>query len=180
MASCYLFLTRPRRLHLRFLSPWYLLCLPHSGSPLSSRSPSSSLSSWHSFTVLSLPHPRYPSFLPPFQLLIPVTPTFVLSSSLLLHRHLPLLHSPLPFSLRFSPLPVSALPPFPRTNRVCLSLQAGSRWIELVFNKRECIKFIPSSKDNARWVLRLLRLPEWLWGRLRWKALWFAWVLVCV
>ncbi|XP_069984689.1 transient receptor potential cation channel trpm [Penaeus vannamei] len=27
---------------------------------------------------------------------------------------------------------------------------AGSRWIELVFNKRECIKFIPSSKDNAR------------------------------
>ncbi|XP_047469379.1 transient receptor potential cation channel trpm-like isoform X1 [Penaeus chinensis] len=27
---------------------------------------------------------------------------------------------------------------------------AGARWIELVFNKRECIKFIPSSKDNAR------------------------------
>ncbi|XP_066967422.1 transient receptor potential cation channel trpm isoform X5 [Macrobrachium rosenbergii] len=28
--------------------------------------------------------------------------------------------------------------------------RAGSRWIETVFNKRECIKFIPSSKDNAR------------------------------
>ncbi|KAK4317577.1 hypothetical protein Pmani_011358 [Petrolisthes manimaculis] len=27
---------------------------------------------------------------------------------------------------------------------------AGSRWVETVFNKRECIKFIPSSKDNAR------------------------------
>ncbi|XP_045135397.1 transient receptor potential cation channel trpm-like isoform X2 [Portunus trituberculatus] len=27
---------------------------------------------------------------------------------------------------------------------------AGPRWVETVFNKRECIKFIPSSKDNAR------------------------------
>ncbi|XP_071516413.1 transient receptor potential cation channel trpm isoform X2 [Panulirus ornatus] len=27
---------------------------------------------------------------------------------------------------------------------------AGPRWVESVFNKRECIKFIPSSKDNAR------------------------------
>ncbi|XP_042218269.1 transient receptor potential cation channel trpm-like [Homarus americanus] len=29
---------------------------------------------------------------------------------------------------------------------------AGMRWVETVFNKRECIKFIPSSKDNARCV----------------------------
>nr|XP_053639384.1 transient receptor potential cation channel trpm-like [Cherax quadricarinatus] len=27
---------------------------------------------------------------------------------------------------------------------------AGTRWVETVFNKRECVKFIPSSKDNAR------------------------------
>ncbi|XP_076047574.1 transient receptor potential cation channel, subfamily M isoform X4 [Oratosquilla oratoria] len=27
---------------------------------------------------------------------------------------------------------------------------AGPRWLESVFTKRECIKFIPSSKDNAR------------------------------
>lgn len=31
--------------------------------------------------------------------------------------------------------------------------QAGPRWVESIFNKRECIKFIPSSKDNARLVL---------------------------
>ena len=32
------------------------------------------------------------------------------------------------------------------------TFQAEPRWVETVFNKRECIKFIPSSKDNARWV----------------------------
>ncbi|CAL4164580.1 unnamed protein product, partial [Meganyctiphanes norvegica] len=31
-----------------------------------------------------------------------------------------------------------------------VNIIAGSRWVESVFNKRECCKFIPSSRDNAR------------------------------
>ncbi|ROT71151.1 putative transient receptor potential cation channel trpm [Penaeus vannamei] len=99
---CYLFLSRPRRLHLHFLLfPVFVGFAFFAPFRFSS--------------IFVLVLPRF-HLLYPLETLSSSFPCFILSS---------------------------LVPFYP-------SIPAGSRWIELVFNKRECIKFIPSSKDNAR------------------------------